>query len=332
MMTMNLPGTDMLGAALDQIELSADRCSGRVGDREMAAENPRELQREMSTAVYALLHAGQRSAVTSHPRRLRDLEFEGILAARAGHQTTRVSGTVCAPAVTALAVPPGTVLVQHDGVRIWVPITALDGAEAPLLPGAPVTFIHAAARPALSPGFFVTDGSRGLGWSGAVLRLYVHLLDASAAPGVWETALACLEAAGARYRAKVLSAQLLYPRRDALVVYLPQPYWHHIPELVGALAGLAGIGDDTSLFTQRIAPGVALAFEPADPNPAWRGLSFGQHRASVLTHALFAAGRTDADVRDDVATAFAAAHIDVEAPFRNTDSPPLPFAAPTRER
>lgn len=331
---------DVLGSALDLIELSADRCSGRVGDREIVAENPRELQSKMSAAVYDILHAGQRSHLTGHPRHLRDRRLEGALSARATHRTTRASGTVCTPAVPAHPVPPGTVLVERDEVRVWVPIAVLDGAGTPLLPGTPVTFTHTAARPALSPGFFVTDGSRGLDRSGPVLRLYVHLLDAAAAPDVWETALGVLEAAGARYRAKILSAPRLYPRRDALVVYLPQPHWHQLPELVERLAGRTGLGDSTSLFTQRLAPGVALAFEPGDPDPARRGLSFGQHRSSVLVHALFAAagtgaGRreavTTADLREAVATAFATARIDVAQPFRNTNSPPLPFADRTRK-
>jgi hypothetical protein len=298
----------------------------------MAAENPRELRNKMSAAVYDILHAGQRSTMTGHPQHLRDRALEGVLSARATHRRTRARGTVCAPTIPTLPIPPGTVLVERDGVRLWVPITALDGAGAALLPGTPVTFTHAAARPALSPGFFVTDGSRGLDWSGPLLRLYVHLLEAAAAPGVWETALRGLEAAGARYRAKILSAPRRYPRRDALVVYLPQPHWHHVPELVERLAGLPGLGDGTSLFTDRVAPGVALAFEPADPDPARRGLSFGQHRSSVLMHALFVAAATGTDAREALATAFAAARIDAARPFRNTDSPPLPFTGPTRNR
>ncbi len=35
----------------------------------------------------------------------------------------------------------------------------------------------------------------------------------------------------ARYRAKVVSRGDAYPRRDAIVVYLPEESWRHVPDL-----------------------------------------------------------------------------------------------------
>lgn len=277
----------------------------------------------MAAAAYEVLHASQPAPAAGHPGHLRDRELEELLHRCARHVSTPATGTVCEPALPSLAGPAGCLLVEHEGVRVWVPRTALDGPAEPV-PGSRVGFRHAAARPALSPGFFVTDSSRGKDWSSPVLRVYVHLRGPADTPAVWRTVLERLEAAGARYRAKVLSAPALYPRRDALVVYLPRPYWTVLPDLVGPLDGLPGIGADTSLFAERIAPGVALAFEPTDPDPRRRGLSFGQHRASVLMEALFAAAEAGTDPRAAVRAAFGAARIDPDRPFRNTDSPALP--------
>ncbi|WP_345703502.1 T3SS effector HopA1 family protein [Pseudonocardia eucalypti] len=294
----------------------------------MTADSPRELQAKMAAAVYDVLHAGQGPRPPGHPLQLRDREFEEQLGGRCAHRTTPVRGRVCEPVIPALAGPEGCVLVEHAGVRIWVPAQVLEADEpgprvrpGGTAPGSPVRFSHAAIRPALSPGFYVLDGSRGAGWAEPMLRVYVHLVDPSAALDVWQAAVAGLEEGGAEYRVKILSAPELYPRRDSLVMYLPSAHWGVLPGLVDRLAGQPGLGEETSLFAERLAPGIALAFEPADPDPNRRGLSFGQHRASVLIEALFRAARTGADRGVAVTEAFLAAHIDPARPYRNTDSP-----------
>src|SRR5690606_28361745 len=122
-----------------------------------------------------------------------------------------------------------------------------------------------AIRPALSPGFFLCDGSAGtvLG-AGPILRLYVHLADPAFTPPAWAAALAALEDAGVPYRAKAFSNPAGYPRRDAMVFYLEEQGWPALEALVAAVSAYPGRVDDTSRFARRVGPGLAVAWDPAD--------------------------------------------------------------------
>ena len=61
-------------------------------------------------------------------------------------------------------------------------------------------------------------------------------------------------------------------------------------------------------FVRRLAPGVGTAWEPSDTHPGRQGLSFGQHRATVLAAALVDAAGDDPV--DHIVTAFRDAGID----------------------
>ncbi|MFD7552808.1 T3SS effector HopA1 family protein [Streptomyces sp. NPDC059578] len=76
----------------------------------------------------------------------------------------------------------------------------------------------------------------------------------------------------------------------------------------------------TSVFARRLAPGVTVAGESDDSRPQTRGLSFGQHRAIVLTQALVRAGPQPLSPAR-AADALREARIDPLAPYRNTGSP-----------
>ncbi|MGC9442390.1 T3SS effector HopA1 family protein [Streptomyces sp. WG5] len=251
------------------------------------------------------------------PFHLRDLRFEEQLAAAVPHRTTTRSATV-------RAVPAdgdGRVLVEREGVRVWTPRADVRD-EGPFALGQRVTVTVAAARPALSPGFFLVDGARPAEPEpGALLRVYVHLTGAEAAVDVWSDALRFLEERHAGYRAKVLSARSLYPRRDALVVYLRQGSWDLAHDLAQALRGHPALGDTVSLFARRLVPGIAAAWEPADRRPGMRGLSFGQHRAGALAQALIEQRRTSGDLTEIVAHHFAEAGISATDPADNAVPP-----------
>lgn len=294
-----------------------------IGDLTLVADNPRELQQKLSSALYERLHAGHGAGVGLHPKNARSAVLEQALRDQVGHGSTVAAGRVATPFGTAGQRPSGAMLVERDGIRIWVPEAAVEGQGAQ--PGDPVRFRHAAVRTALSPGFLVADASAGVDLAGHVLRLYVHLAEAAAGPAVWGSVLRLLEDAGARYRAKILSGPRLYPRRDALVVYLPQVDWDLVPELAGVLRAAPGLGTETSAFACAVGPGVALALEPRDPDPSRRGLSFGQHRAAVVARAVVTAAESGADAAVVAELSCLDAGIDPRAPFRNVDSPPLPF-------
>ncbi|MEY9950344.1 T3SS effector HopA1 family protein [Kitasatospora sp. GAS1066B] len=317
--TTGLP--EQLARAVEQVWIAEDLSAATVGHRELTAEHPRELQRLLSTAMYEVLHAGLDPEPGSIPFHLRDAAFEQVLAAAVPNRTTTVTAQVEEMPVGA----DGPVLLRREGVRVWTPRERILAPAEPaaLTAGQPVAVRAAAARPALSPGFFLVDGERPAAGAGPVLRVYVHLTEPDPGVEVWRAALAFLHDARAGYRAKVVSTRVLYPRRDALVVYLREGSWELATELAAALVGLPGLGADVSLFTRRLAPGIAAAWEPTDPRPGMRGLSFGQHRAGVLAQALIEHRKGGAPLPELVADHFTAARIAVTDPAANSTSPPV---------
>ncbi|HWM39093.1 MAG TPA: T3SS effector HopA1 family protein, partial [Streptomyces sp.] len=173
--------------------------------RTVRGESLRECAGELANLLYEHVHSGVQSEAAPRPKRLRDPETEAALAAEVPHQTT-----LC-PARTVRR-QGDHVLVEIDGVRVLVPASAMGPSDGVLaLP---------AARPALSPGFFLVDGSRGRPAPGPLLRVYMHIAEPQYITGVWSSALTLLEGCGVPYRAKVISSPQLLPRRDSFVVYL----------------------------------------------------------------------------------------------------------------
>lgn len=310
-----------------RINVSADRSAARVGERETEAETPRELRRILSEAIYDVFHSGQQDAKI--PTRLRDPALEARFAAVVPHADITTSAVARSGAEQD---DKGNtrVLVEREGVRFWAPegvLAAVDGQPADaevkasdVRPGDVVRLRMPSARPGLSPGFFLVDGSTPRRGGRDVLRLYVNVTNVDDAIGVWGAALSFLEERGLPYRAKVLSAPELYPRRDALVVYLDGELAYIAPELAAALGDLPGIGADTSSFVEELRPGIATAWEPTDPHSGRQGLSFGQHRASVLATALVDSSDTPDTAERTVVERFTEAGIDPANPARNLPS------------
>ncbi|MEU9502453.1 T3SS effector HopA1 family protein [Streptomyces sp. NPDC048196] len=312
--TLSLP--DQFHQVLDQVTITEDLSAATVGHREIEADSPRELQRLLSAALYDVLHAGMDAEPGSLPFHIRSPEFERQLADAVPHRVAQAPGVVC----VAPEAERRVVLVQREGVRVW---TARDKVLTPgtLTEGQHVMVSAAAARPALSPGFFLVDGSLPTLRRGPVLRVYVHLADPDLAVEVWRTALQLLEDRQAHYRAKVLSTKLLYPRRDALVVYLRDGSWDLAGALAESLGGLPGLGEGVSLFARPLAKGIAAAWEPSDQRAGMRGLSFGQHRAGVLAKALIDHGKGAGPLHEKITERFTEARIALDDMASNADSP-----------
>lgn len=302
---------------LETVTVDQDGCHAVVEDRELDAENPRDLQKKLSATLYEALHAGRPQQQGDRPRSLRDPQFEARLAAVTPHQETLTGTRLLERA------EDGSCLVEHKGVRIRVAGAAV-GDAPPAATTVPLRL--PAARPALSPGFFLADSSRGAVGARPLLRIYVHLQDPEAAVEGWGRILSRLEAAGAVYRAKVASSPRFLPRRDALVVYLGPQSWQSAGLIAEAVEGMAGLGADTSPFTHRLTTGVGAAWEPQDNRPGMRGLSFGEHRAMNLAEALLHHARSTHGISREAAVmeAFMTAGIDPADPARNLDSPDFP--------
>ncbi|MCX4882356.1 T3SS effector HopA1 family protein [Streptomyces sp. NBC_00847] len=302
-----------LSAAVDAVEVADGARSASVAGQEVTAEGAAALRAVLSRKLYEVLHTGRDASGDAPARTLRDPETEAALTRATPHREVLVSGF--------LAAAPGGRVVELDGLRVRVP------DDVPLTEGAEdvVRLRLPAVRPALSPGFFLADGSAGRPGPGAVLRVYVRVPDAWAARELWGAVLGALEERAVRHRAKVISHEGGLPRNDGLVVYLgPESYG-----AVGTVAEAAGrvaAGAGASVFARTVAPGVAVAWEPDDRRPGMRGLSFGEHRAAVLARELTdaaAAGRAR-PAPGELAEALRAANVDPLDPARNLDSGPWP--------
>ncbi|MES4906550.1 MULTISPECIES: T3SS effector HopA1 family protein [unclassified Streptomyces] len=336
------PLSPALRAALTHLRLRGMRPDGVpdvwLEERRIPGDTAREVRLALATALYERWHAGT-ALEPDAPARLprRDHAFEARLIAATPHAHAPVE------AVVHTAAPPGggALTAELGRVRVSLPLDAVRGparaddeAATPtaVAPGGRVVADLPAVRPALSPGFLLVDGADGRPADGAdreVLRMYVHLRYPDAAPRVWGALLTELAARSVPYRAKVLSRPWAYPRRDALVVYLDADRADVVFPLTAAVRRLPGIGADTSVFARRLLPGIAVAWEPRDSRPGWRGQSFGQHRAAAVAEGVVrhAVDRERTDLAREIAVSLGGAAADPAEPARNRSSPGLPAAA-----
>jgi hypothetical protein len=315
--------SDALVEIASGVTVSEDGRSAVVADETLETDAPHVLIGQLSHVLYQVAHTGRDKAETSRPRTLRDRDFDQILTQAMPHTTTR------AEAVIEQRLDDGTLLVSVGGLRVLLPSDTPLDAQPRQLPGRGLVSLPA-ARPALPSGFFVADGSAGTGVGSGphTLRLYAHVAHAQAAPDIWRAALSYLEDEGLPYRAKIISHPKMFPRRDALVIYLAPGAWQAVPGIAACLTATGGSGAlkaDVSPFTHPVAPGVSVAWEPQDTRPGMRSMSFGEHRSNALAQGLVRhAVRTDGiGLRSSLAEAFLDAGIEPVCPARNFTSPPL---------
>jgi hypothetical protein len=323
-MTVTVPLAPRLAAVLEQVDVADNGLRAAIGGRTVEVTEPGKLAGALSRLLYEHVHSGRPERPGLAPRSLRHPPTERLIAAATPHRTT----TVLAGSPADADADP--MVLSLDGVRVAVPRQHC----APKVPtsAGPLSVRLPAVRPRLSPGFFLADGSRGRPAASPVLRVYVNIQHVHAAPAVWGAVLTVLEDAHAVYRAKVSSAPDLFPRRDALVVYLPRESWGAVATVASAVVGLPGVGADTSPFTHQLAPGVSIAWEPEDRRPGRAGMSFGEHRATAVAEGLAAeaaVARTsgvwgELSRERAVAKALTDAAIDPAQPARNTGSPDIP--------
>lgn len=320
-----------LHAVLDTVLLEDEGRLVTIGEDEPLESTSRAAIRgPVAARLYELLHTGPRiDSEKGVPRSWRDARLEQLLAEATPHPTT------VRPAELALLPHrSGSLLIALvDGVRFAIDHDALVEELPPAVRDGQVTEWSGpvrlpAARPGLSPGFFLVDGSTGRAAAEPVLRVYLHVRGEAHAPGVWSSVVSFLEDRRASYRAKIGSHASLYPRRDAMVVYLGRSSWPLVDELAAHAGTLSGLGEETSLLAHRLAPGVGLAFEPDDRRTGWTRFSFGEHRCHAIADGMLARAAAQGSVRGsqaaaEVAEALRAAGTDPAEPWRNTGSPGL---------
>ncbi|MEU9046537.1 MULTISPECIES: T3SS effector HopA1 family protein [unclassified Kitasatospora] len=311
-----------VAALIDRIHVQPGALKAETAGEIYEGETPQALSRSLGTALYQTLHVGRDKPIDSVRRTWRDPAFDEVLTQAVGGRHTRLP-------VRVLAETASGATVSMDGVRVRVPAETIDNraeVQSSDGPRTEATVRIPTSRPGLSPGFFLTFSSRGpLKAGGALLRLYARIEDPDAAPEVWRALVDHLEDSGVPWQAKISSSLELYPRNDALVVYLPRPGWRQAQSCAELLQSTGLLGEGTSPFAQPITSSVGCAFEPDDPRPARREMSFGQHRTQVLAdalvrHALLPVAEAG-PVEEIVAEAFIDAGIDPAVPARNLSSP-----------
>jgi hypothetical protein len=307
---MTAPGTlvaERLVDKLSTVDIDVARLTARFGGHEVSGGSIAQLRRRLAQALYETLHLGREEPLGQRPRDLRDHDFEARLRSAVPHAHTLTEASV---------VDRNT--VELSGVRVRLPLSDNDIRTA----GQHVLVKVDCARPRLSPGFLLVDGSAGNGLHGGrVLRVYLHVADTDHAPDLWSAVLERLELLAVPYRAKITSVRTQLPRCDAMVVYLGPDAWRAADAIPAAVTGLPGLRPQTSWYANRLAPGVAAAWEPADRRPGFRALSFGEHRSLTIATALLDHAENPATALEPIlAAAFTAANTDPGNIFQNITS------------
>lgn len=319
-----------LVSVLERVEVLPGARAALVDGERHEARTPTELKGLLAAEMYTAVHAGHPTdtAKGTRPRTLRDHEFEQRLAAALPRRTVPVPALLWSRdrALTS----EGEVVVDFPDGRVRVPTELVSGARGNTR-GERVLVDLPAGRPAVSPGFLAMasttepdgDPAASGGRQGPVRRVYVHVDASERAAPIWKSLIDHLEERRVRYSTKALSSADAYPRRDALVFYLrtqDRSVWQGMARVA---TGLEGLGEDVSPLTQRLAPGVSTAMEPADDRPGRDGLSFGQHRCNILAEVLVGhrlsrrGSATGPDLETAVIDAFVDARIDPSAPYDN---------------
>ena len=174
----------------------------------------------------------------------------------------------------------------------------------------------------MSPGFYMALGNEGLTVHPAtpIVRFYWNL-HSSGPPRLVGAATRVLNREQVPFRLKVISDPEGFTRCDAGVLYVERHDYLRVAQAVhGIYAGLAAdMKSATPVFTKQLAPGLALAEEPARPAD-----SFGTHRCGLLAEAIIRACEQKTKAIQDrmkvLAACFAEEGLSLHTPFLNAGS------------
>lgn len=293
----------VVDAISPEVDIDLEQHRIAVCGVESRATERRDLLRDLGTGIYSAFHVGNPSGAGVSTDR--DLEYEeSLLAHYSNRSTTRQ--------VTIHDLSSDEAIVNYLGLRVRVPRAELkvsgQVAEMPI----PLIF------PALSPGFALARGPRDLVLGDPTVRVYFGAQRRGEATEIFHRTLAVL-ADQERWQAKVASLQSVYPRSDAVTVYLDVSEVAVIPRLLEATDELRVASIPRSWFARPISSGVGLAWEPQG-----RGVSFGQHRARVVAQILMA--RAEGSWRPEhLQRTCLDRGIDPDNIWRNPSSPDLDF-------
>lgn len=296
------------------VNATADHFRARIAGRELDAPDLRTLRALLGAAIYDVWHAGRRDPAELG-RIVREPSTEDVLATALTGRTNVRRGVL-------RSWSGSEAVVELPEATFRVPRRHLVEGQHPTV-GSRIDLVVPAARPGLSHGFLMVDGSADPATAGrpgrGIRRCYLHVRDVDSAARLWRRALELLDATGTAHRSKALSHRDGYPRTDAVVLYLGTENALGVAtELATVLGDDPGLAPETSVFAHRVAPGIAVADEPADGRPGRGRMSFGEHRAHAVAAGLLAHATGEAvDRVDAIRTEFTAAGIDPANPAYN---------------
>lgn len=311
-------GLDSMLTIGESIYVDVDRLTAIVpGREEISSDSLRTLKQMLTMELYAAFHAGGPMVSDVETRSsFREADVELLLSEAVPHQMTLSQGLLVGSdeEVARIRFPEATIAVPKEQIRS-------SGART----GEIVDVDVPARRPALSNGFYMIDGPVPPWMSSArssrTRRYYVHTKSPEASASVWRETLQAFNDRGIAYRSKALSHRWGYPRRDAVVFYVPNEYEEAAAEILRAqLSRSAFVEPETSHFAEIVIPGVGAADEPYDPRVGYRDLSFGEHRSSALAAAVLGAAKDHRPLRDCLSEALRNSGIDLLNPSRNLTS------------
>ncbi|MBT2584975.1 T3SS effector HopA1 family protein [Arthrobacter sp. ISL-95] len=285
--TLNAPTPTSFGQVLalleHRISVDAHKLTAVIDSTTLRATSHSELRSQLAGAIYTHLHVGHPGIETVPGTGHQDLAAALIDAIP--HRSVIQSASARTQAGTSVQGVPNHV-VELSGVKVIFPAEALVRNPLDEIVGVRVP----SWRSRSTPGFLLALGAHGSVTPAAVSRLYVSCAEASEALEVWPKVLRALAASRLSHQVKTLSSSRAFPRSDAMVIYLHTNDSDAAASLIRpALKSLAAQDTPVSVFTHNVGDRLALAMEPKDPRPAYRGLSFGQHRSRVLADALLRA-------------------------------------------
>jgi HopA1 effector protein family len=291
-------------AIASSVHLDLERRTVTVGAAESHHAERRDLLRDLGTYIYSAFHVG-------HPHEDgpagegRDEAYEEELVARYADRTT-------VRQVDVHEVSRDEAIVTYLGLRVRVPLDTvkISGGVASL----PIPLIS----PALSPGFALARGPVDLAQGDPTVRVYFAARSRETGTVIFDRVLAAL-AGRQRWHAKVASQTAVYPRSDAVTVYLDASEVSAIPLLLKATGDSRDVKAPRSWFALPLEAGASLAWDPQK-----RGVSFGQHRARVIAQILMAQAEGTWSSREMRSTCLDKG-IDPDNIWRHPTSPDLDF-------
>jgi len=193
-------------------------------------------------------------------------------------------------------------------------------APAAIAAGGEVEVFLAKGSAEIQPGFYHVFGETPFDDAqDRLTRIYFHLEEAGAAPLV-SAATTLLNRFQVPFRLKTLAFRGAYDRADAAVLFLAKRHFGLLARLLPRLQATVGgfLRPAAPLLTKSLAPGIALAEDPAD------GESFGTSRCRLIAEALWEAhcrgARGPEARRAEIAALFARHGLDLERPYLRAGS------------